>query len=85
MYSIQECCLISPGWTGSGGISGIELLAAAAFDVAVLLFVGEVGRIHSLGSTFVRKSPSLSTETTVLSGLSAGYLVWERYLLCTKF
>ena len=28
---------------------------------------------------------SLSTETTVSSGLSACNLVWERYLLCTNF
>ena len=55
MYNIQECSLISPGWSQSGSISGVELLAAAAaFDVASSLFVGGVGRIHSLGSIFVR-------------------------------
>ena len=55
VYIIQECSLISPGWIGSGTISGVELLAAAAaFDVAISLFVSGVGRIHSLGSTFVR-------------------------------
>ena len=29
VHDIQECTLISPGWSGSGGISGVELLAAA--------------------------------------------------------
>ena len=38
MYNIQECSLISPGWSGSGCISGVKLLAAAAV----------------FGSTFVR-------------------------------
>ena len=44
-----------PGWSGSAGISGCGLLAAAAeLDVATPLFVGGVGSIHSLGSMFVR-------------------------------
>ena len=50
VYNCQECSLISPSWSGSTGISGVGLLAAAAaFDEAVLLFVGWVGRIHSVG------------------------------------
>ena len=54
LYNCQECNLISQGWSGSAGISGVELLAAAAaFDVPVSLFVSGVGRIHSLGSTFL--------------------------------
>ena len=36
VYSILECSLISPDWTGSGSISGVELLAAAAvFDIVM--------------------------------------------------
>ena len=46
VYNCKECSLISPGWSGSAGISGVEL-PAAAFDVAVSLFVSGVERIHS--------------------------------------
>ena len=55
VYSCQECNQILSGWSGSADISGGGLLAAAtALDVVVSLFVGGIGRIHSLGSTFVR-------------------------------
>ena len=55
VYSIHEWSLISLGWTGSGCISSVKLLAAAAvLDVVVSLFVGGGGRIHGFGSTFVR-------------------------------
>ena len=55
VYNCQECSQISPGWSGSAGISGGRLEAAAAeLAVATSLFVGGVGSIHSLGSTFVR-------------------------------
>ena len=51
VHNCQECSQISPGWSGSAGISGGGLLAAAAeFDAGTSLFVGEVGSIHSLGS-----------------------------------
>ena len=57
VYNCQECSQISPGWSGSAGLSGSGLLAAAAaaeLDGGTLLFVGGVGSIHSLGSMFVR-------------------------------
>ena len=55
VFNCQECSQISPGWSGSAGISGGRLLAAAAeLDAATSLFVGGVGSIHSLSSMLVR-------------------------------
>ena len=48
VYNYQECSQILPGWSGSAGISGGGLLAAASeLDVATSLFVGGMGSIHS--------------------------------------